>query len=127
MHAIAHQLGAKYHIAHGLANAVLLDIVLEEYGDIVTIKLAEIADYCGFETINNKNNEEKAEFLLNHIRALKKRFEIPASISEIKESDLQDLAIQASKEAHPDYPVPEFWQLEKFKSVLNQAMYRSNQ
>ena len=99
VHAIAHQLGAKYHIAHGLANAVLLDIVLEEYGDIVTTKLAEIADYCGFDTINNKNNknnEEKAEFLLNHIRALKKRFEIPASISEIKESDLQDLAIKAS-------------------------------
>ncbi len=35
VHAIAHPLGGKYNIAHGLANATLLDVVLKQYGESV--------------------------------------------------------------------------------------------
>mgnify|MGYP000178792331 CR=1 FL=1 len=47
VHAIAHSLGGKYNIAHGLANATLLDVVLKQYGDSVYKKLYEMALYCG--------------------------------------------------------------------------------
>ena len=32
VHAVAHSLGGAYNIPHGLANAVLLPVVLEAYG-----------------------------------------------------------------------------------------------
>lgn len=41
--AIAHSLGEKYNIAHGLTNATLLDVVLKQYGESVYKKLYEMA------------------------------------------------------------------------------------
>ena len=35
VHAIAHTIGGLYHVPHGLANAVVLPIVLEDYGSAV--------------------------------------------------------------------------------------------
>ena len=35
VHAVAHSLGGRYNIPHGLANAVLLPIVLEVYGPCI--------------------------------------------------------------------------------------------
>ncbi len=32
IHAVAHSLGGQYNIPHGLANSVLMPIVLKEYG-----------------------------------------------------------------------------------------------
>lgn len=32
IHAVAHSLGGQYNTAHGLANSIVLPIVLEEYG-----------------------------------------------------------------------------------------------
>ena len=39
IHALAHPLGGKYNIAHGLANAIILPAVLKEYGKAVEKKL----------------------------------------------------------------------------------------
>lgn len=36
VHAVAHSLGGKYNVPHGLANAVILPMVLETYGDSIT-------------------------------------------------------------------------------------------
>ena len=44
VHAIAHAVGALYHIPHGRANAVLLPAVLREYGSCIAPKLAVLAD-----------------------------------------------------------------------------------
>lgn len=43
MQAIAHSLGEKYNITHGLTNATLLDVVLKQYGESVYKKLYEMA------------------------------------------------------------------------------------
>ena len=43
VHAIAHSLGGKYNVPHGLANAVILPMVLETYGDSITHKLRSLA------------------------------------------------------------------------------------
>lgn len=47
VHAIAHQLGARYSIPHGIANAMVLPHVLRLYGDLVAPQLAELADLVG--------------------------------------------------------------------------------
>lgn len=36
VHAVAHSLGGKYNIPHGLANATILPMVLEDYGSTIT-------------------------------------------------------------------------------------------
>ena len=41
VHAVAHSLGGRYGIAHGLANSVLLPVVLKAYGPAAWKKLAE--------------------------------------------------------------------------------------
>src|SRR5207344_1774893 len=43
VHAIAHQLGGKYHTPHGLANAIVLPHVLKYMSPAVTGKLARLA------------------------------------------------------------------------------------
>jgi len=50
VHAIAHQLGARYHIPHGVANAMVLPYVLRLYGPSAEAKLASLAPQIGLET-----------------------------------------------------------------------------
>lgn len=47
VHAVAHSLGGQYNIPHGLANAILLPHVLEEYGETIHKKLAKLAIAAG--------------------------------------------------------------------------------
>ena len=47
VHAIAHTLGGLYNTPHGLANAVILPIVLEDYGEAVYPKLARLCEIAG--------------------------------------------------------------------------------
>ena len=44
VHAVAHSLGGCYGIPHGLANSVLLPVILEAYGTAAHKKLARYAD-----------------------------------------------------------------------------------
>lgn len=83
VHAIAHPLGGKYNIAHGLANATLLDVVLKQYGESVYKKLYEMALYCG---ICNANDSYKvgAERFIEQITLMKKYFGISSIFSELK-------------------------------------------
>ena len=43
VHAIAHSLGGEYNVPHGLANAVILPMVLESYGKSIYKKLHTLA------------------------------------------------------------------------------------
>ena len=47
VHAIAHSLGGQYNVPHGYANAVILPMILEAYGEHATKKLAELAIVSG--------------------------------------------------------------------------------
>ena len=47
VHAIAHSLGGKYNIPHGLANAVILPYVLKAFGKSVYKKLWKLGVYAG--------------------------------------------------------------------------------
>ena len=47
VHAVAHSLGGCYGIPHGLANSVLLPVILEAYGTAAHKKLARLARLTG--------------------------------------------------------------------------------
>ncbi|MDE7157950.1 MAG: iron-containing alcohol dehydrogenase, partial [Clostridiales bacterium] len=119
VHALAHSLGGKYDVPHGLANAVILPVVLREYGKAVHKKLWQIAVYCGLAE-QNATYEEGAEIIISHIEKLNEKFGIPRTVSAICDSDIEELAAYAEKEVNPLYPVPVLWEKDKLKEIYKQ-------
>lgn len=105
IHAVAHSLGGKYNIPHGLANSVLLPIVLEAYGASAHKKLHKLAIIAGVATENDSPAVGAGKFI-DEIINMSRRMNIPQRLTGIKKEDIPDLAKHAAKEANPIYPVP---------------------
>ena len=118
VHAIAHAVGALYHIPHGRANAVLLPAVLREYGSCIAPKLAVLADAL---SLGGDTVSEKAERMIAAIEAMRDSFDIPSTLPHLSPNDYTEIARRALKEANPTYPVPQIWDSEKIFSVLRRV------
>jgi alcohol dehydrogenase class IV len=105
IHAISHTLGAFYGIPHGLANAIILPIVLDYYGESVHAQLAELAEVIGA-GITERTKREKAAAFIKAIRQLNTQMRIPDSLNSIREEDIPQMVQHALEEANPIYPVP---------------------
>ena len=119
VHAIAHTLGGLYGVGHGLANAVLLPVVLRDYGPAAYRKLARLAELVG---LPGGTDGEKADAFIDAILAMNARLGIPTGFSCIREEDLPQMAAWAAKEANPTYPVPVIYDRGRFIRVIRQAM-----
>lgn len=117
VHAIAHTLGGKYNIPHGYANAVILPIVLKEYGKKIYKKIAKIHDYTnmGPKGISKK---EKYDVFMNHLLDLCQKLGIDQHIECIKEEDIDQMVKYALHEANPLYPVPVLWDKKQMKKMF---------
>lgn len=116
VHGVAHSLGGQYNIPHGLANSVLLPIVLEAYGEKVYKKLYKLALCAGVANENDTVAEGAKKFIAK-IKELNKNMEIPGKLSSINRVDIKTMARHADKESNPLYPVPVLMnakELEKF-------------
>ena len=116
VHAVAHTLGGKYGVAHGLANAVLLPHVLRAYGDDVTDSLSELAKAVGLVSKDTPASEAK-EAIISHIEGMNERMNIPTKLSCIRLADIPDMAKLADKEANPIYPVPTLWDAKELEAI----------
>lgn len=105
IHAVAHSLGGQYNIPHGLANSVLLPVVLEDYGKPVHKKLHKLAVAAGVAT-DADSHSVAAEKFIRAIYDLNKRMNIPTTLEGIREEDIALMAKYADREANPLYPVP---------------------
>ncbi len=105
VHAIAHSLGGEYNVPHGLANAVILPLVLETYGGKINRKLHKLAVAARLADKDTPSDEAAAAFI-QAVKDMKKRFQIGDTIPEIHDVDIPKLAHYADKEANPLYPVP---------------------
>lgn len=119
VHAIAHTLGGLYGVGHGLANAVLLPVVLRDYGPAAHRKLARLAELVG---LPGGTDGEKADAFIDAILAMNARLGIPTGFSCIREEDLPQMAVWAAKEANPTYPVPVIYDRGRFIRVIRQVM-----
>lgn len=119
VHAIAHNLGAKYGIAHGLANAIALPHVLTWYGESIESKMATLYDYCQLE-LGAACQKTKAKALISFIEQLNQSMDIPIEYAQLKSSDFTALAHAILQEAHPDYPVPRFMNNKECEQLLRQ-------
>lgn len=128
VHAVAHSLGGQYNVPHGLANAILLPLVLREYGSCIDKKLHRLAIAAGLADKNTPDHEA-AELFIRAIEEMKERLGIVNIVKEIQETDILKLAHYADKEANPLYPVPKLMdasELEKFYYMLMSLTSKEN-
>lgn len=116
VHAIAHTLGGLYGTPHGLANAVILPIVLEDYGAAVHKKLAHLAEITG--TKVDGSDGEKARAFIDEVYAMNRRMEIPTGFDHIQDEDIPQMVKWALAEANPTYPVPVVYTAERCTKVI---------
>jgi alcohol dehydrogenase class IV len=117
VHSLAHQLGGYYQVPHGLANAVILPIVLDEYGVHAEKKLAQLADHLSL-TSKNAGRSAKARAFGAYVRDLNVKMKLTNEFGHlIKDEDIPTLARRAYQEAFPLYPVPELWPASRYQAI----------
>lgn len=91
VHALSYPLGGKYHIAHGVANAILLTPVMRFNKDACLDEFSVVYDeVCGR---GNLGKEEKAEWVIREMESMVKKLEIPQNLNSfgVNKDDLEDL------------------------------------
>ncbi|TVR62649.1 MAG: bifunctional acetaldehyde-CoA/alcohol dehydrogenase [Spirochaetaceae bacterium] len=128
-HSLAHKLGARFHVPHGCANAMLLNHVIRFNATDVPTKqgifpqythpmakqrYAQIADHL---ELGGQHDDEKVERLILKIEDLKKSCGIPGSLAEYGlnrqrfEAELDAMSVEAFDDqctgTNPRYPLVE--------------------
>ncbi len=125
VHAVAHALGGKYDIPHGLANAVLLPAVLEYYGTAAHQRLSDLAKAAGV-SYQGASPAENATRFIQAIRRMQADFGIGSTIGGIRPSDIPEMARTADREANPLYPVPMEMDAKELESLFHLVMEGQN-
>jgi alcohol dehydrogenase class IV len=120
VHAIAHTLGGLYNTPHGLANAVIMPIVLEDYGSKVYGKLSQLAQAAGIAS-GDASEAENAQAFIAAIYGMNQRMGIPKGFDNIQDKDVDQMTAWALKEANPLYPVPVLFTASDFKRVIEKV------
>lgn len=116
IHAIAHSLGGKYNVAHGLANAIIMPYVLKKYGKKIFKKLWELGVYANLFD-ESTPIEVGAKYFIEKIENMNANMGIGTRIDEIKTEDIPFLAMTAEKEANPLYPVPVLYTAQQLEEI----------
>lgn len=82
VHALSYPLGGKYHIAHGVSNAILLMPVMRFNEPACRERYAKIYDRCVHGEKTCTTVPEKSAYVLEWMERIVKRLEIPVSLRE---------------------------------------------
>lgn len=82
VHAMAHQLGAVYHLPHGVCCAMILPIVERENAKHVPEAFRDVAKGLGLH-IENKSDKECADYAIFEIEKLSAAVGIPKKLTEL--------------------------------------------
>ncbi len=139
-HSMAHKLGAFHHLPHGVANALMINLVLRFNADETPRKmgtfsqydhphtLARYAEIADFLNLGGNSDEEKLERLIAKIEELKEQIGIKKTIREYGVDEdkfletLDDMCEQAFDDqctgANPRYPL-----ISEIKEMYLKAYY----
>ena len=93
IHALSYPLGGKYHIAHGVSNAILLMPVMTFNEPIVKEYFAQAYDRAVHDGDKKLSIEEKSQYILREMGEIVKVLEIPTTLREfdVPAEDLESL------------------------------------
>jgi len=137
---MAHKLGAFFHIPHGIANALMIDLVLRFNASEIPVKMgtfpqysyphtlrryAEVAENLG---LGGNTDEEKLENLIKAIDELKEKIGIKKTIRDygVDEQEFLSKLDEMSKQAFDDQCTganPRYPLIEEIKQMYLEAYY----
>lgn len=82
VHGLAHSLGVRYSIPHGLVCAILLPYALEFNFPLAAGKYGKVAEAIGLE-VNGLSDYDGAKILLDFVRKINKEMLIPEKLSSL--------------------------------------------
>ncbi|MGN0424838.1 MAG: iron-containing alcohol dehydrogenase [Acetatifactor sp.] len=85
VHAMSHPVSAYFNVPHGVANAILLPVIVEYNGLADQGKYRKIYDYISRKTV--PDGEFTPDMLVEELKALNRELGIPASLSEVGVSE----------------------------------------
>mgnify|MGYP002615288205 FL=1 len=93
VHALSYPMGGKYHVAHGVANAILLVPVMRFNESVCREKFAEAYDRCVHGEKTYTTVEEKSAYIIHWLEEIVKHLDIPTSYKGfgVKPEDLDGL------------------------------------
>jgi len=139
-HSMAHKLGAYHHLPHGIANALLIELVMRYNADPAPVKMGTFSQYpyphakerycevARFVGVTGKNDDEVFENFIKAIAELKEKVGIKRTIKDygIEESaflaTLDEMVENAFNDqctgANPRYPL-----MSEIKDMYLKAYY----
>ena len=99
VHALSYPLGGKYHIAHGVSNAILFAHVMEYNLEACSKQLAGLCDAIAPQLFG-EDEMTKARYVIDQIADIVKVTEIPTDLAAfgVKKEDLDFLVDAGSKQ-----------------------------
>ena len=93
VHALSYPLGGKYHIAHGVSNAILLTPVMKFNEPVIKDLLAKAYDRVVRQPNAELNVDEKSKYIIDLLENIVETLEIPTSLKtfNVPEKDLEGL------------------------------------
>lgn len=116
VHAIAHQLGGKYGLPHGLANALVLPHVLEFCRAEAEAELAELAVLIGLGQ-SSEGDAALSHKFIQAVRDLRTEVGIPDTSDKIKREDFDAITEAAMAEGF-GYPAPRLLDKPSVNAIL---------
>lgn len=121
VHAIAHKLGALYHVPHGLANAIVMPYVLDYSMSHCTERLAQLARLSGIGTKLGSDHDVALAFI-DRIRTMNKKFGIPKKLDALEINDIHEIARSALAEARFTYAVPRYLTMARAQDLIHRMV-----
>lgn len=116
VHAISHNLGARYGIPHGLGNAIVLPHVLELLKEDAASKMADLAVHAGIGT-SGEPESVLAQKLVDRVWQLNRQIGIPETSDLIKAEDIDEL-VDVSLAEGSAYPTPRFFGRDECRALI---------
>ncbi len=120
VHAVSHNLGAKYGVPHGLGNAMVLPHVLELMKGAAAPKMADIAIHVGLGDAS-EGSAALADKLVAKVRELNGTIGIPETTDVIREEDVKDL-VDAALQEGSGYPTPRYLERSECEALVRGLM-----
>jgi alcohol dehydrogenase len=122
VHAIAHQIGAKCGIAHGIINSVLMPRVLRHYVESGNTKcIRRLARLARLIQISGTNDLSLAEGFIEAIEGLSNQLNINSFLKNIKTEDIPQMAFGALSEGNFTYFEPQYISRKSCEELIHQT------